>query len=157
MKRIEYVIEKILGFVLILIGVITLNNELLSLMTISMFLAVTLIVDGIKEIYVYFKTKNILILSLGIITLLVSALLLRNGIIGLSFSMPYIFAIWVIYMSIIRLQISIDESNTNLKITSVLGIFVGIILLINPYISILSLVYLLALSFFISGLTYIFK
>lgn len=160
--------EFILGILYILVAIVSFKNPTSSLVAIVYVFAFSAIIKGVMELSVrrqikeFMKYKNTFLLVLGVVDSLLGVFLLFNIASGLA-ALPFVFAIWFIFDSIMELLVS-DVYKLASKgfywfniCINVLGVILGILLLFNPLTSALTLAFLVGIYFMISGITYLIE
>ena len=139
----------LISSLLIILGAFLLVQPLKSLEVAIIFFAAIMIVNGISSFFSYFmldRAERLFSLELvtGIVTILTGTLmyLYRTDLINIF---PVILGIWIIASNLIKMQLSINLSvfrGSNwflLLIMQVLMVILGIILITNPFSSIVAL------------------
>lgn len=139
----------LISSLLIILGAFLLVQPLKSLEVAIIFFATIMIVNGISSFFSYFmldRAERLFSLELvtGIVTILTGTLmyLYRTDLINIF---PVILGIWIIASNLIKMQLSINLSvfrGSNwflLLIMQVLMVILGIILITNPFSSIVAL------------------
>ena len=134
---------------LIILGILLLVSPMKSLEVAVIFFAAIMIVNGISSFISYFMLPNeerlfSLDLVTGIVTTLTGSLiyLYRMDLINVF---PVILGIWIIVSNLIKMQLSINLSaiaGSNwflLLITQILMIILGVVLITNPFSSLIAL------------------
>lgn len=159
-------IELILGVLLIVCSVFIFNRPVTAFVMLGYLIGIIAIVKGIHFIYLYFKTRNIILfkanafLVLGILLSLVGIIFIIKPMFANNV-FAYILAIWFIYDSVNNfLSISIlKDINIGLYIIGILANIVlligGICIIINPWVAAISLAFVLGVTFLVSGIEYI--
>lgn len=159
-------IELILGVLLIVCSVFIFNRPVTAFVMLGYLIGIIAIVKGIHFIYLYFKTRNIILfkanafLVLGILLSLLGIVFLAKPMFANSV-FAYILAIWFIYDSVNNvLSISIlKDINIGLYIIGILANIIlligGVCIIINPWVAAISLTVVLGVTFLVSGIEYI--
>ncbi|ASE35718.1 HdeD family acid-resistance protein [Mammaliicoccus sciuri] len=154
------------GSIFILIGILCFLFPLESIKNMFILIGIFLIFNGILEIFVFQKLKEIINFSrfwsilLGVLHILTGLFIIMN--LEASFVvLSYILSIWFILSSISNIYKAtpLEKSNKlyhSLSILlNILGIAIGIILLFNPFIVIVLISFLISCYFIIFGLSHI--
>lgn len=154
----------ILGILFVITALVSFQDPTGNLLAIVMFFAIFAILKGVFEIFARNKVKELtgykayMPIIIGVIDILIGLYLLFNLNIGIV-ALPFVFAIWFIMDSIFGL-FTLDLAKTVSSgyfwfslIVDILGIVVGIILLMNPLSSALTLSFLVGFYFMIFGIT----
>ena len=139
----------LISSLLIILGIFLLVSPMKSLEVAVIFFAAIMIVNGISSFISYFMLPNeerlfSLDLVTGIVTTLTGSLiyLYRMDLINVF---PVILGIWIIVSNLIKMQLSINLSaiaGSNwflLLITQILMIILGVVLITNPFSSLIAL------------------
>lgn len=161
----------ILGVLFILVSLISFQDPLGNLLAIVLVFAIFAIVKGIFELVIRRKIKNLtgyktyVPIVVGVIDILVGVYLLFNLEIGVTL-LPIIFALWFILDSFLGL-FTLDSAQIVGSgyfwfslIINILGIIVGILLVMSPITSALTISFLVGFYFMLFGITnivYAFK
>lgn len=151
----------VMGIVAIFVALLAFRNPELNLIAVVWMFALMAIVKGIFELFFRRKTKEFdgnkhtWIFILGIVDLLLGIFLVINIGAGLL-ALPYVFAFWFIFDSLMELMIYSSFAGTTYYwfhlVLNILGIMIGFFLLFHPIIAALSLSYLVGIYFMISGI-----
>lgn len=139
----------LISSLLIILGIFLLVQPLKSLEVAIIFFAVIMIINGISSFFSYFMLNSAerlfsLELVTGIVTILTGTLiyLYRADLISVF---PVILGIWIIVSNLIKMQLSINlsvfkESNWFLLlIMQILMVILGVVLITNPFSSMIAL------------------
>ena len=139
----------LISSLLVILGIFLLVSPMKSLEVAVIFFAAIMIVNGISSFISYFMLPNeerlfSLDLVTGIVTTLTGSLiyLYRMDLINVF---PVILGIWIIVSNLIKMQLSINLSaiaGSNwflLLITQILMIILGVVLITNPFSSLIAL------------------
>lgn len=133
-----------------------------TLMTLGIFFGVIAIIQGFLSIAFYstfqrmFQRNPWPVIVIGIFDLLVGLYLIMKPSISLTF-LPILFALWFIIDSIRNIIIAFRLRKISRRwfwtdlILGLLGMFIGIFLISNLYVALISISSLIALYFFIGG------
>ena len=131
----------LISSLLIILGIFLLVNPMKSLEVAVIFFAAIMIVNGISSFISYFMLPNeerlfSLDLVTGIVTTLTGSLiyLYRMDLINVF---PVILGIWIIVSNLIKMQLS--SNWFLLLITQILMIILGVVLITNPFSSLIAL------------------
>lgn len=153
----------ILGILFVLTSLVSFQDPAGNLVAIVMVFAIFAIVKGIFEIFARNKMKELTgykayaPIVLGIIDIIVGVYFLFNLNVGIA-ALPFVFAIWFILDSVFGLfTLDLAKAVSTgymwfVAIVDVLGIIVGVILLVNPVSSALTLSFLVGFYFMIFGI-----
>jgi len=153
----------ILGILFVLTSLLSFQDPAGNLVAIVMVFAIFAIVKGIFEIFARNKMKELTgykayaPVVLGIIDIIIGVYFLFNLNVGIA-ALPFVFAIWFILDSIFGLfTLDLAKAVSTgymwfVAIVDVLGIIVGIVLLVNPLSSALTLSFLVGFYFMIFGI-----
>lgn len=158
----HWYIPLLVGIFFIAISIFVLISPISSLLTFSILFAISFLIGGISEIIFSITNRSRMYnwgwtLTFGIITLLLGLLLISQPLLSLTALIFYV-GFTILFRSISSISFAIDlkrYGNGNwisLIILGVLGAGFSFILLWNPALGGLSLIWLVALSFFFSGL-----
>jgi len=139
----------LISSLLIILGVFLLVQPLKSLEVAIIFFAIIMIINGISSFFSYFMLDSAerlfsLELVTGIVTILTGTLmyLYRADLISVF---PVILGIWVIASNLIKMQLSINLSTFKgsnwflLLIMQILMVILGVVLITNPFSSMIAL------------------
>lgn len=156
-------LDCILGLLLVALGVLTLIRPGTTLTGLVVIYSVVAIITGVVDIVFYVKAHNAtgfgpsVSLMSGIISILAGLLLLMNPLLG-RWIFSLVFAVWFIAHSISRLanhRVIRCVAGKGISVVSVilniLGIVLGVLMLLNPAVSALTLMYLVAVGLVIQG------
>ncbi|MDV0447204.1 hypothetical protein MsAg5_10830 [Methanosarcinaceae archaeon Ag5] len=135
----------------------------ISFLTIDIVISVLLVVIGVLEIAFAFTTRNIFGswvwgCVLGLLTLLIGLILIFNPHIT-EIILPYILAIWILIEGISMIGTAIDMKDTKQSgwiwvcLGGILVILLGIIIIFNFELAVLTFVYWVGFSFLFAGIT----
>jgi uncharacterized membrane protein HdeD (DUF308 family) len=149
------------GIILILLAIIVFINPVATLVSLSIFFGVALLISGIIIIIVSVSLKNEMAnwgwkLAEGILDILIGILFISNPIIT-AIVMPFIIGLWIIFYGIILfVEVFTTKKhsffNATLEIIiSVLIIVFGFIITFNPISSISTIITIISISLLIMG------
>lgn len=150
----------VVGILSIFVAVISLRNPLATFSAVVVIAAITAILSGIYKLTVLrgaLENSGWVVFN-AVVDIIIGILMLFNGEFGILF-VAISFAIMFLMDSIISLWLSNIIKLVNEKyfmvdvILSVIGIVLGVLLLIYPVFSILSIYYLVGLFFMITGIS----
>lgn len=154
----------VLGIFYIIIAIIAFRDPETSLMSIAVLLGISVILSGIGEItlgsrlnkYYDYDNYNASIFS-GVIQIILGIIILAD--IQTTFmALPYIFAIWFIFTSIMGIVISsplkifANGAWTSLLVLNILGIILGVMMINNPMSASLTIITLVGIYFLVLGI-----
>ena len=157
-------LELILGALFVALGVYTFMNPGIALSWIVVFYSIVAIANGVVNIVFYFKFRRhtgrgpLISLISGIISALMGIVFLFNPFLG-RWIFSIIFPIWFIAHSISRIAnsgVTHEAAGAVVRIVSIVlnsfGIVLGVLMLLNPILSSLSLGYLVAVNLLLLGI-----
>lgn len=133
-----------------------------TLMTLGLFFGVIAIVQGFLSIVVYPTLRRVFernpwpVIVIGILDLFIGIYLIMNPTLSIAI-LPIVFAIWFIADSVRNIVIAFRLRKSRQKwfwinaVLGVLGIILGIFLISNLSIAVVSIAYLIAFYFFLAG------
>lgn len=154
----------ILGVLFIIVALLSFQDPVGNLVAIVIVIGAFAIIKGIYEIFVRNKVKELtgyqskMPIVIGIIDIIIGVLLLFNIGAGVI-TLPFIFAFWFLFDSILGLLTAGSArafSNGYYWFTviiNIIGILLGIFLLFNPLSSVLTLSFLVGAYFMLVGIT----
>lgn len=158
------VVELVLGFVFLLLGVFTFANTDKALTAFVYVYGIAAIIGGIAGIVFYVSAERrtglgpVSFLVSGILDILLGIILVSNVWAG-RFALTMIFPFWFIFLCISRLcnlgfirRYAGTGEYILTMIVNILGLVMGFVLLFNPLASMVMLTYLIALYLILSGL-----
>lgn len=154
----------ILGLLFIRLSFIVILHPLTDLIFLAGSFSLILIMKGILGLYSekflkdWVGLHSNLIVFIGIVDILLGCFCLFHIKLVIC-AIPYIFASWLICYSLCRLFKLKEASKKNLLILLInsIGVIVGLFLLVNPEIAMLTVVFSLSLFLLISSMTMIVK
>ncbi|MBO0441760.1 HdeD family acid-resistance protein [Candidatus Enterococcus ikei] len=156
----------VLGILFVLTSLLSFQDPAGNLIAIVMVFAIFAILKGIFEIFARNRMKELTgykayaPIVLGVIDIIIGVYFLFNLNIGVA-ALPFIFAIWFILDSVFGLfALDLAKSVSTgyfwfTLVVDVLGIILGIMLLMNPLSSALTLSFLVGFYFMLFGITHI--
>jgi len=155
--------EFITGVALIVAAVVVLRHPAATMVTLSFVFALVAIIRGIATLAAFPNLRQVtgglswLTLVSGIFDIILGLLFIFNIPAGV-FTLAYMFAIWFVIDSIAGLANAshLRRAGTGWYVLNlilqVFGLLVGILLLMNPVVSAVSMVSLIAMAFIIFGI-----
>jgi|SRR5690625_2334232 len=161
----HWYIPLLVGIFFVIAGIIAFTSPVTSLLALSILFAISFLFGGISEIIFSVSNRNRLYnwgwsLTFGIITLLLGILLLSRPELSLSVLIFYI-GFTILFRSVASISFAIDlkrygiQNWGGLLILGILGGIFSFVLLFNPGLAGITIVWFVALSFFFSGLFHI--
>jgi len=156
--------EFLTGIAFLVAAVVMLRNPGATLVTLTFIFAVVAIVRGVTTLAAYSKLRDVIggragiTLVSGVLDIILGILFLFNIPAG-ALTITYLFAFWFIMDSVVGI---VSASHLRAAgtgwfifdlIFQILGLIVGILLLMNPVVSAVGLVTLLAMAFIVFGIT----
>lgn len=139
----------IASILMIILALFLIIKPLESVASLIILFGIITVIDGIVHIISYFKTdKEMRIISFELIE---GILCILSGILIIAFSrylsavFPIMLGIWIIVKNLLRLQLAINLKNVpesgwvGILILSILIIILGIIMIINPFSSMIAI------------------
>ena len=152
----------ILGVLFVLLGIWILITPLASYMSLSFFITLALALTGVFEIIasiLYRKETRHWAWHLagGIVELFTGGILLFNPVMTMTL-LPYVLAFWMLYKGVVSILVSLRIKSFDIKgwgwmlATGIGTSFFAILIFAFPMLGGLSIVYTIALAFFLLGL-----
>ncbi len=141
-SRLSKILTIIVGFLLIIVGVMALNRPVETMVSFAIFLGAAITASGILNLVAYFTKSHAYphpgwLLATGIFDILIGVLLLGN--IGFTAaSLPFILALWIMFAGVSRLAVSIDLKHAGFSkwwvmlTVGILGLILSIVILFMP-------------------------
>ncbi len=158
-------VELVLGTLLIILGIFTLANPNTALTTFVYIYGFFAIISGIADITLYIKLQKryglgpVAALISGILSAIVGIIILFNPF-TMKIVLAVLFPIWFIIHCVSRLGnlnfTRVVAGNAQYWISlilNVLGLVLGILLMVNPFVSLTTLVYIAAFYLLLSGIS----
>ena len=134
------------GILVVILGITMLFTPLKNLIAMAVFIGISMLISGISEIAAFFGEekghRDGWMLASGILSVMFSIwVLFGHGTEALASMLPFIFAVWVMSSSIMRIvgSISVKSEGSNLwgwiLAFGILGAIFGFILLFSPMLS----------------------
>ena len=134
------------GIFVVILGITMLFTPLKNLVTLAIFIGISMLISGISEIASFFNEekehRSGWMLASGIVTVLFAVwALFGRGTEALASILPYIFAVWVISSGIMRIVGSINMKSEGFNMWGwslafgILGAVLGFLLLFSPILS----------------------
>lgn len=160
LKRKFLLSEFLFGVIAVFLGIYTIVNPFETLGNLTYLFGIFAIVNGIANIFYYFmsekETKSFVSIITGVIEIAIGIFLMFNYNIG-KFTITILFPIWFIIHCIGRLVDLYHRRHfrnflfyLNIIIYTI-GIFLGIMMILNPFTSAVSAAYLTAIYLFVAG------
>lgn len=154
------------GMILILLSIIILTNPERTLVTISIFMGISLIITGIVLIFISSELKHKLDnwtirLAEGLLDVVFGFFLLAHPDVSKAI-VPLLIGFWVIFYGVLMLAGSFQFregmrfSQRVVMIVSIITIIIGFIIAYNPSIAIISISVLIGAPILVIGLANIF-
>lgn len=149
------------GVAMIIIGSYAIFNPEVTILSITLYIGIVLLVMGIFNIINYFQKRkeNMAsgwILTDGIVNIVLAIILFSNDFISVNI-IPLIFSIWILFLGIQRIGLAVDIKKFNLpyyKILLVIGILAivfSIITFIKPLIAALAISMIVGITLIFYG------
>ena len=151
----------VVGILSIIAGIYMFINPITSLASISFFFAAVMFINGVYEIIHYFADREdhvLIVLLNGILTILLSILVLTSPLFAAATLIPYLFACWILFSGITRFIISFKIRSITrrggfyLMLIGILGIICGIVLLMHPFFTSLFVACMIGFDFIYHGI-----
>ncbi len=135
-----------IGLLLIVSGIYVLFNPIAALVASALFIGIVLVLLGMGYLYLYSQTRSYLTLGLGLLDLFMGIIFLSN--MGISAAtVPIIFALWILFVSISQLTVGLDLKKVSADLTGwkwwvisgILGIVFSMLIFIFPSIGAFSI------------------
>lgn len=157
-------ISLVAGSLMIILGIWMLFTPAAAIMTVTLFISLGMLIFGIAEIYM-FRSKHYgnhsgWVLTSGILSTLLGIWLLffPNGQAGMLVVLPFLFAFWVMSAGVARISgaFSLKELGSDawgwVLALGIIGMLLGLLLMFNPIISILTIAALIGFAFIWNGI-----
>ncbi len=148
----------LLGILFVLVGILSFLKPGKAIIGITWILALSMLLSGIFAIWIYFTLRGSFgsasgfTLVTGILDIILAILVFFNLDTGF-FMLGYFLAFWFLFDSINMLLLSSYSFHPGLNtLFSILGIIAGVLMLFNPLIGSLVVVYILAVYLLIFGI-----
>ena len=163
----HWYIPLLVGLLFVVISIVVFTSPLTSLLTLSIFFALSFLFGGLSEIVFSIANRNRLdnwgwSLVFGIITFIIGTSLIMHPALSISVLAFYV-GFLLLFRSISSISFALDIKKYGSKnwgamlIFGILGAIVSFILIWNPVFAGMSVVVLVALSFLFAGLFSIFS
>lgn len=154
------------GILLVALGVVCITKPAATLFTTAWLIGLFTLIAGISKLMFTFKTQAFLPNSgtralSAVLEIIVGIIFLGNNIF-VAFSLPVIFAMWVLFESVIIALNSLDYKRVGFPgwfvifLLGVCGIVLGVLGLKNPDVTAATLSTLIGLSVIAMGAAYLF-
>lgn len=162
-KAVKYwYLPLLIGLFLVVVGIYVFTTPVETYGALAILFSVSFLVSGILEIWFAVQNRQELegwgwYLAGGILSTLIGLLLVSNPVISVAI-LPFYVGFTLLFRSIHGLGIAIELKNYgllrwgNLAIVSVLGIIFSVILLFNPVVAGISVVFMTSMAFVFSGI-----
>ncbi len=152
----------ITGILLVALGIWSIFTPLENLVSISIFIALSVILSGISEIVAFVQTdseyRNGWLLAGGIFSILLGILTFAfRGIGAMAAMLPFLFAFWVISGGIMRVAGSFSMHSMQVKgwgwllTFGILSVIMGVLLVFSPVLSAVLITIVLSGAFITFG------
>ncbi|MDY6064696.1 MAG: DUF308 domain-containing protein [Finegoldia sp.] len=151
----------------IVVSFIAFRNPDASLVAIVIYFGILALLKGIFGLFArnqiekwfgpYSSAPSTMILVESIFDIIIGVILLFNVPLGIA-SLPFIFAIWFIFESILNIQRAGAFKAVSkfwyyfMIVVSVIGIILGVLLIFNPFASLITVSYLVGFYFMFAGI-----
>lgn len=154
----------VLGIIYIIVAIIAFKDPTVSLYSIAILLGISVILSGIGEITIsrtinrYYVDDNYSLRMISGIVQIILGIVILVDINTTFIALPYIFAIWFIFTSVMGIILSsplrliANGVWTTLLILNILGIILGVMMISNPLSGYVTIVMLVGLYFLILGI-----
>ena len=158
--NLEYLL---IGILFIWASFLAFNNPASDLIALTVVFGLMALIKGFLEIFLKRKIKKVggeeskSISIIGIVDLFIGLFFLLNVTIGADV-LPFIFAIWFLGDAVINLVTSRKTAHNKYFLyifINVLSVLVGVILLINPIVSALTLALIVGCYLLVTGISYV--
>lgn len=150
------------GLFFVVVSIVTFSSPMSSLLTLSVLFALSFIFGGLSEAVFSFLNRDRLeswgwTLAFGVVTVVVGVLLLSNPALSIT-TLAFYIGFIILFRSVSAIGIAMDIKKygsrhwAGLLILGILGAVFSFVLIWNPVFAGLSVVMLVALSFFTAGL-----
>lgn len=155
-------VPAIIGVLLIALGIYSMTTPLETYVALAIFFSVVFFISGILQIVFAISNKDQIDgwgwqLAAGILYTIVGFYLMIYPQITMA-TLPFVVGFYVMFHSIYQIAFSVDLNKLKVKnwwavlIWGILGLILSFLLLINPMVSGLSLVYAISLAIVIAGI-----
>lgn len=162
----HWYIPLLVGILFVIISIVVFTSPVTSLLTLSIFFALSFLFSGISEIVFSIANRNRLdnwgwSLAFGILTFIIGVSLVTQPVLSITVLAFYI-GFLLLFRSIASISFALDVKKYGSKnwggllIFGILGAIVSFILIWNPVFAGMSVVILVALSFLFAGLFSVF-
>ena len=153
------VLNIIAGVLLIAVGIYCLCNQDIAVMTAGFMLGIFMLICGVMEIVVFAATSGTLfgsgwLLLDGVVTLILSLFLLFN-----QWSLPFLFALWLLFSGISRFVSAFDLRAVGVRdwgwvfVIGIILIVAGFICMMDPWVSVMAVGVTVGLAFLLEGVS----
>lgn len=162
----HWYIPLLVGVLFVIVSIVAFTSPIGSLIALSLLFALSFLFGGLSEIIFSIANKDQLdnwgwSLAFGIVTLIVGILLLLNPKLSMT-ALAFYIGFVILFRSISTIGFAMDIKKYGSKywggllVIGIIGTIISFILIWNPLFAGMSLVVLVALSFFFAGLFNIF-
>ena len=155
-------LELLLGILFILFGFWIIRTPLETYVALAILFSVTFFVSGIVEISFSLSHRKAMkgygwYLAGGILDIFIGLVLMTHLDITMAV-LPYVVSFWVMFKSIMAIAAAIEAQNKGIKnwgwtlVFGILGLLLAFIMVWNPLLAGLTLVYYTAFAFFSMGI-----
>lgn len=157
------VLNIIAGVLLIAVGIYCLCNQDIAVMTAGFMLGIFMLICGVMEIVVFAATSGTLfgsgwLLLDGVVTLILSLFLLFNQWFTMM-SLPFLFALWLLFSGISRFVSAFDLRAVGVRdwgwvfVIGIILIVAGFICMMDPWVSVMAVGVTVGLAFLLEGVS----
>ena len=157
------VLNIIAGVLLIAVGIYCLCNQDIAVMTAGFMLGIFMLICGVMEIVVFAVTSGTLfgsgwLLLDGVVTLILSLFLLFNQWFTMM-SLPFLFALWLLFSGISRFVSAFDLRAVGVRdwgwvfVIGIILIVAGFICMMDPWVSVMAVGVTVGLAFLLEGVS----
>ena len=138
------ILDLVIGILMTITGFYIWFHPLDTLILVALYLGIIFILAGGAYLVEYFRRRHNKYLTYGLINLVVGAILVSNGAL-VATSLSIIFALWILFSSIVQLITSVKFKQLNISfwiyplISGALGLIFSFIILHNPSTGVLTI------------------
>ncbi len=155
-------IPALVGVIFVLVGITTFGTPNEAFQGLSLVFSISFIVIGVLEIFFAFSNRETMegwgwLLTLGILTLMVGILLTRNQEVAQT-TLPIYVSFLILFRSILGISTAIDLKSAGdlewgtIMLVSVLAMILSFIMLFNPELAAVSIVFWTGAIFLLVGI-----
>ena len=162
MIRKASIFDLITGVLMVAIGVCIWFNPIETLVALSLYLGITLVVVGGVYVIKFFDFDNVTYLTFGILDIVIGFVMILNTSL-VATSLPIILGFWILFNSIIQITNSIEYKKLELPFWSyeltagILGTVFSLTMLTHPTIGALTIVIIAGTYIVLFGLVEIYE